>query len=57
LPEITHVAFWPDGGFVESIIANQPPPVSAEKGRETVRVMNMIVEELGVAAGRQKSLD
>ena len=37
-------------GFLESIIANQPPPVSAEEGREAVRVMNMIVEELGVAA-------
>jgi hypothetical protein len=34
-------------GFVESVIANQPPPVSAEEGREAVRVMNMIVEELG----------
>ena len=34
-------------GFVESIIANQPPPVSAEEGREAVRVMNMIVEEFG----------
>jgi 2-alkyl-3-oxoalkanoate reductase len=40
-------------GFVESIIANQPPPVSAEEGREAVRVMNMIVEELGVAVGKQ----
>ena len=40
-------------GFVESIIANQPPPVSAEEGREAVRVMNMIVEELDVRAGKQ----
>ena len=40
-------------GFVESIIANQPPPVSAEEGREAVRVMNMIVEDLGIAAGEQ----
>ena len=43
-------------GFVESIIANQPPPVSAEDGREAVRVMNMIVEELGVAAGKEMAL-
>jgi predicted dehydrogenase len=35
-------------GFVESIIANQPPPVSAEEGREAVRVMDMIVEELSM---------
>ena len=40
-------------GFVDSIIANRPPPVSAEEGREAVRVMNMIVEELGVAAAKQ----
>ena len=40
-------------GFVESIIANQPPPVSAEEGREAVRVMNMIVEELGTAASKK----
>jgi predicted dehydrogenase len=40
-------------GFVESIIANQPPPVSAEEGREAVRLMDMIVEELGTAASRQ----
>jgi len=40
-------------GFLESIIADQPPPVSAEEGREAVRVMNMIVEELGVAADKQ----
>ena len=43
-------------GFVDSIIANQPPPVSAEEGREAVRVMNMIVEELGVAAGKEMAL-
>jgi 2-alkyl-3-oxoalkanoate reductase len=40
-------------GFVESIIANQPPPVSAEEGREAVRVMNMIVEELGTAVSKK----
>jgi hypothetical protein len=29
------------------------PPVSAEGGREAVRVLNTIVEELDVATGKQ----
>ena len=37
------------GGFIESILADGPVPVSAEEGREAVRVMNLIVEELDAA--------
>jgi predicted dehydrogenase len=40
-------------GFVESIIANRPPPVSAEEGREAVRVMDMIAKKLGMAANKK----
>lgn len=32
--------------FVDSILNNQQPPVTGEEGRETVRVMEMIVERL-----------
>ena len=32
--------------FVDSIINNQPVPVAPEEGRETVRVMELIVEKL-----------
>ncbi|HDQ15435.1 MAG TPA: Gfo/Idh/MocA family oxidoreductase [Bacteroidetes bacterium] len=32
--------------FVESIIEDKPVPVTPEEGRETIRVMNMIVEKL-----------
>lgn len=32
--------------FVDSILNNHQPPVTAEEGRETVRVMEMIVERL-----------
>lgn len=33
-------------GFVSSILNNQPPPVTGEDGRETTRVMEMVVEKL-----------
>ena len=33
--------------FVDSILLDAPVPVSAEEGREAVRVMNLIVEGLG----------
>jgi hypothetical protein len=39
--------------FVESIRNGSAPPVSAEEGRETVRVLNMIVEKLGEKHGRR----
>ncbi|MHA1832753.1 MAG: hypothetical protein ACTSV7_02070, partial [Candidatus Baldrarchaeia archaeon] len=32
--------------FVKSIINDQPVPVTPEEGRETIRVMEMIVDEL-----------
>jgi predicted dehydrogenase len=32
--------------FVDSILNNHEPPVTAEEGRETVRVMEMIVDRL-----------
>jgi len=32
--------------FVKSIINDQPPPVTPEEGRETIRVMEMIVNKL-----------
>ena len=35
--------------FADSIINNTPSPVSAEEGREAVRVLNMIVEKLDSA--------
>jgi len=34
------------GEFVRSILNGTPPPVTAEEGRETIRVLNMIVERL-----------
>ena len=34
------------GGFIESIINGTVPPVTAEEGRESVRVLNMIVDTL-----------
>lgn len=36
-------------GFVDSIINDTPSPVPAEEGRESVRVLNMIVDELNRA--------
>ena len=33
--------------FVDSILLDTPPPVSAEEGREAVRVMGLIVDQLG----------
>jgi predicted dehydrogenase len=42
--------------FVESIIANQPPPVSAEEGREAVRVVKMIADELGMDASKRMAV-
>lgn len=33
-------------GFVDSILKNSQPPVTAEEGRETTKVMEMIVERL-----------
>jgi predicted dehydrogenase len=33
--------------FVESVMSNQPIPVTPEEGRETIRVMEMIVEKIG----------
>ena len=33
--------------FVDSILNDTPPPVTAEEGREAVRVMNLIAEQLG----------
>jgi predicted dehydrogenase len=38
--------------FISSILAGTPPPVSGEEGREVVRVMEMIVEELYRKYGR-----
>lgn len=35
--------------FVDSVKSDKPVPVSAEEGRETVRVMEMIVEKLALA--------
>jgi len=32
--------------FVESVINHQPVPVTPEEGRETVRVMEMIVKKI-----------
>ena len=32
--------------FVESVMNNQPVPVTPEEGRETIRVMEMILDEL-----------
>ena len=37
--------------FVESVIKNQPVPVTPEEGRETIRIMDMIVKKID----RQKS--
>jgi hypothetical protein len=34
------------GGFVDSIINGTPSPVPAEDGKESIRVLNMIVESL-----------
>jgi predicted dehydrogenase len=34
------------GKFVDSVINDQPVPVAPEEGRETVRIMGMIVEKL-----------
>jgi hypothetical protein len=33
--------------FVKSIINNQPVPVTPEEGRETVKVLEMIVDKIG----------
>jgi predicted dehydrogenase len=41
--------------FVESIASGSPPPVSAEEGREAVRVMNLIVNELGATASEKRA--
>ena len=37
--------------FVDSITNDQPVPVTVEEGRETVRVMEMIVDKLGQKYG------
>ncbi len=39
-------------GFVDSIQTGQPAPVPGEDGREAVRVMNLIVEELDSPVGQ-----
>jgi predicted dehydrogenase len=36
--------------FLDSILEDRASPVSAEEGREAVRVMNRVVEELGTSA-------
>lgn len=33
-------------GFVDSILNNAPPPITAKEGREVVRVMQMLIESL-----------
>ncbi len=33
-------------GFIDSVLGNNQPPVTGEEGRETVRVMELIVEKL-----------
>jgi predicted dehydrogenase len=38
-------------GFIDSILRDTPPPVTGEDGREAVRVMNLIAEQLGNNAG------
>lgn len=38
--------------FVDSVINDQPAPVTAEEGRETVRVMEMIVNKLNTKYNR-----
>jgi predicted dehydrogenase len=38
-------------GFVESIIDGKPIPVTAEEGREAVRVMDLMVQKLNSSAG------
>lgn len=42
------------GEFLRSIRNGSDPPVTAEEGRETVRVLNMIVERLDVNQGQAK---
>jgi predicted dehydrogenase len=34
-------------GFADSILGNTPPPVTPEEGRESVRVLRIIAEQLG----------
>ncbi len=41
--------------FVDSIVFDQPPPVLPEEGRETVRVMEMIVDRLHQKYGKRES--
>ncbi len=41
-------------GFVNSILADKPPPVTGEEGRETTRVVEMIVEKLHKKYGTVK---
>jgi predicted dehydrogenase len=36
--------------FVESILEGKPVPVTAEEGREAVRVMDLIVQKLNSPA-------
>ena len=40
-------------GFVNSILNNRQPPVTAEEGRETTRVIEMVVEKLSKRSGVQ----
>lgn len=39
--------------FTDSILNDTPSPVSAEEGREAVRVMNLIVEQINRQAGQE----
>jgi len=40
-------------GFINSILNNDPPPVTPDEGRETVKVMEMVVEKLNEKYGSQ----
>lgn len=41
------------GGFIDSILNNHQPPVMGEEGRETTRVVEMIVEKLHNKYGKE----
>ena len=41
--------------FVNSIIEDQPVPVAPEEGRETVKIMEVIVEKLAQKYGKRRA--
>jgi predicted dehydrogenase len=43
--------------FVESLQKETPPPVSPEEGREAVRVMHLIAEQVNLIAGQVKTTE